>query len=507
MIAVTQAALAWSLAPHEMDMHLIVHSIFYRQIRHPHRHFFRCSYTYWEQIVSKRKLRAMLDCLVLHGILECDDFYVIGVKCLAYRINRRFMPEPGSEPFFVNIETPRLLENIQRLEMLEGAKMNPVDRKLKVHCERLSLRVEAVKEILEARRLDPGFKFIEASWAIDAIYQGFSNYRVCQQHRRHTVITSLPKAVRSCLFLPDEPSAALVELDIRGSQPMLICALASLLRNKRKRRGYVEVMTETLDRVVRKVEMDSVLDELAENNGVPTSPQVGRGDQSSIHYVRTFVASQCHARDCDDNFLREVLSPLEAKTCGNFLKNEKKATNRYAEMPYEELLEICDRIASDCAEIVERYPGDFEAYLQMAEAGVLYERLFFRTYGRPMLEADKPAFKVECFAHIFYGPHQRESELTKTFAGMFPGVFRFICSMKRIRYQMLPCLMQRIEADILIDGAAADFLKQSKNSFLATIHDSFICREQDVPLARRCIEARMGAYGIRPSIRETMLGE
>ncbi len=67
--------------------------------------------------------------------------------------------------------------------------------------------------------------------------------------------------------------------------------------------------------------------------------------------------------------------------------------------------------------------------------------------------------------------------------------------------------MQRLEAEIMIEGVCAQFMKQHPNEFIATIHDAVMVKEEMAFAAEQIMKEQFKKRGLNPRVGITMGGE
>ena len=168
------------------------------------------------------------DSLVARGVLECDYRYEVGGKCYGYRL---------AEPFrtrHVRVELTRkpLVRKIARDRRIawEGVS-DPVHLHLRDHLARLEIAPEAhevARDLDLARKRDLGNHRNAASRIADRDF----HFAVCDYGRVHTNASNLSSRLRPYLRYEGEP---LVQLDVRNSQPLMLClVLNDLMAGKPK---------------------------------------------------------------------------------------------------------------------------------------------------------------------------------------------------------------------------------------------------------------------------------
>lgn len=152
------------------------------------------------------------------------------------------------------------------------------------------------------------------------------------------------------------------------------------------------------------------------------------------------------------------------------------------------------------------YPADTQRYRQETAEGMFYEK----SADAHGLKADedraRKEFKGRMFASLLFCKiqHTEKSTLGQWFIKHYPHVYALIWAGKRHDYTQLAIEMQRIEASLVVDTVLPAL--QARGIWCASIHDSIICLERDVPVAMALLsQAFEDAAGIAPSIESKPL--
>ncbi len=209
------------------------------------------------QIMDNRSKRAVIECLIEHRIVECDNLYIPRKKSLGFRLHSRF----GNDRVTVTKATDRRI--IKQLEKFALKRLEeeqklwlPVHYKLEKQQSRIAIDMDQANEILS--RLEPSApnaKNIEKvrrntrlsqSYLCKNISNGTHSFHVGTTRRVFNCVTSLSRPLRPALRFGGEP---LESIDIKNSQPALLAKLAkdnwskenkSQNRNKDQRQGNQE---------------------------------------------------------------------------------------------------------------------------------------------------------------------------------------------------------------------------------------------------------------------------
>ena len=146
-------------------------------------------------------------------IIKTDNYYVVGKKCKAFRLNERFLASKWYLKRNTELKIPTVIgiKTKIHLSILQSSMKVTIDE-------------ESLKEIMAADMLDKKPFCIEVNEILlNKIRNGDLNCVIDQKSgRMFTAITNLSKELRGCLRIN---GGKMVELDIASSQPLLISRL------------------------------------------------------------------------------------------------------------------------------------------------------------------------------------------------------------------------------------------------------------------------------------------
>jgi hypothetical protein len=134
---------------------------------------------------------------------------------------------------------------------------------------------------------------------------------------------------------------------------------------------------------------------------------------------------------------------------------------------------------------------DIFKYKSWAEHGMLYDYM--------MQEAgvsDRQEFKEKFFRNTFFGKY-----ISRQFREMFPSIARLIEEIKKEDYRKLAWMMQRAESNLMINTICRRIMDEYPNCFIATIHDSILTIEENVPKIKKIMLEEFKNVGLLPSMR------
>ena len=116
-------------------------------------------------------------------------------------------------------------------------------------------------------------------------------------------------------------------------------------------------------------------------------------------------------------------------------------------------------------------------------------------------EVSRSDFKVMVFADILFGRAEINNQITGLFAARFPSVADWIQRQKAGAYKDLARMLQREEAEIIIDTICEHLRVHHSEVPITPIHDSVLTTEDFVPLVKRVMEEEYERRGLHPVIK------
>jgi len=138
-----------------------------------------------------------------------------------------------------------------------------------------------------------------------------------------------------------------------------------------------------------------------------------------------------------------------------------------------------------------------ETYLATVRSGLFYEAI---NGGLRKPIEKRSVLKRKIFREIFFGRSDATNEAWAVFAQQFPELAACITELKKDGHNRFALLLQTAEAGTVINGLLAYCI--SADIPCLTVHDSVICRKQDVGTIKGLLEAfAKAATGAVPEIR------
>jgi hypothetical protein len=149
---------------------------------------------------------------------------------------------------------------------------------------------------------------------------------------------------------------------------------------------------------------------------------------------------------------------------------------------------------------------DVKEFIDSSLSGEIYSILITKFGGK----LKKKAVKNICFRTLFStkGECKKSKEKLRKHYPKVVEVCEFINTQARIKdgneVYSIPLLLQRSESRTLLDLVAVSVANQGAGMF-TTIHDSYLCKESDVPLFERVIEKTFKTIGLpKPTLSVEM---
>jgi hypothetical protein len=396
-----------------------------------------------------------IDYGVQAGLLVCDNSYVEGFKCKGYKIALPHEPDVVSCVF--KEVTLRRKFNQRYIKLQNTTKDYSYLNKW--FNERLTVDVVAAKDFLEEEFLlkqknvelmdykmvyttklfnedgtrggyeqvykDPSLQIQQGLLSIEKMEeQNFCCHVDKTVFRYHSVLTNMRSVLRNFLSYDGEK---LVSIDIKNSQPYLICLLLqpSFWISSKIVRPNLEQPSKRVSKKAKFVNIDSF-------------PSV----------------IDCKARLSDSSIIDSQLNI--------------DSISIVKEFDYFMLLEIKTMVRD----------MRFDTYIEQVTSGTLYDYLkaaFERILGYEMVdrkEVKTAVFQVLFTPNNFIG--QKQARPKKLFKELFPEVYGLLNRIKKKDPTTLPRLLQQIESYVMLHVVAKRMRREHPNVPIFTVHDSIM---------------------------------
>ena len=138
-------------------------------------------------------------------------------------------------------------------------------------------------------------------------------------------------------------------------------------------------------------------------------------------------------------------------------------------------------------------PTDLQAYLELAQAGTLYEA--FMQAG-----ADRDTVK-RSFLTAMYGQSHWRDAISDQLARQFPSITQTLLGLKKVDYRHASRLMQNVEACIFMDRIVRQIRRQQPTLFFTPIHDSILTIPSGTDRVQQVIKNEFAKLGIYPTVK------
>jgi hypothetical protein len=145
---------------------------------------------------------------------------------------------------------------------------------------------------------------------------------------------------------------------------------------------------------------------------------------------------------------------------------------------------------------------DAKTFIELCERGTFYEWVMGHL---KVPREQRDAFKPHFFGRIFYSKRKRLNEEQKTFQALFPTPWKLLQHLKRADPRNAPLELQRLEAEVVIAGAAAEVMRRFPQAPVYTIHDAILTTGEWVNRVEAIWRDEFARYGIRPSFKRQIL--
>lgn len=149
-------------------------------------------------------------------------------------------------------------------------------------------------------------------------------------------------------------------------------------------------------------------------------------------------------------------------------------------------------------------PADVIAYIDLCETGKFYRALAAKLGVDISTEEAYDGFKKLMFRTIFYGRNEAAAKCPEwyLFTQEFPAVAAFITDYKRKDYKALSVALQRLEAEIVIDGVIGKIAQAYRPDqfFAVTIHDSVTTTHDNAAYVLDLMHQEFTKRGVKANI-------
>jgi len=145
---------------------------------------------------------------------------------------------------------------------------------------------------------------------------------------------------------------------------------------------------------------------------------------------------------------------------------------------------------------------DAKTFIELCERGTFYE--WVMSHLRVPQE-QRDTFKPHFFGRIFYSKRKGLNREQKIFQSLFPTPWKLLRHLKRVDPRNAPLELQRLEAEIIIDGATAEVFRRLPEAPVFTIHDAILTTDDWINHVEVIWRDQFARYGITPSFKRQAL--
>jgi len=427
------------------------------------------------------------------GLLVCDDLYIVGSKCKGYKIglpyskelqavslhsfslrkqlNKRYQEICKSTKGYehlnkwfdgLSIDRFRALRFLKEEFALKNAHYELRDYKMvyDISLYSKSGKKGDYKKVIK----DPVIQYHQGLLSMEKLREGQYSYHVDDTvHRYHSVLTNMRSSLRNFLTYKGSP---LVSIDIKNSQPYLLCLLLQpsfWASEKIVRPNAIPLKKKISKKIKIKKPILSLSSSLSVNSKLNTD--------YTINYSNAMLDIDCLtiASSVDYFMLVEIKSILEKSR--------------------------------------------FDDYIEKATSGKLYDSLqegFEQILGYALTdrkELKSAVFQVLFTPNNFIG--QEHAAPKRIFRERYPEVYAVCNAIKKKNSKLLPKLLQQLESHIMLHVVAKRLQKEHPKAPIFTVHDSIMTTPEHADLVKNImLEELTRCVGFTPSLAlETLIPE
>ena len=149
---------------------------------------------------------------------------------------------------------------------------------------------------------------------------------------------------------------------------------------------------------------------------------------------------------------------------------------------------------------------DVVKYIEIVKSGQLYEEFSKLLLDKGLIDHDKPIRKQSkeiIFSSIF-SPNQSISynKPMQIFKENFPNVYEIFRSIKQSEHRTLACVLQNLEAELVLHQACKIISDERPNAPLFTLHDAIITTNEHKEFVKEVLHnVLLNAIGIPPTLK------
>lgn len=414
-------------------------------------------YDYLTKVIPKEFYRKIRGRLESDGVIECDGIYIKGEKALGYKTL-----EPYLKARRVVCQDNELSKKIARLYAKNSAPKSPVHNWLEDKLAMLDFDLQLAESIILTMCPEEGSvlstqEYRRRLWNNVQKFADREHYlKVDAYGRVHTLITSLPKALRPCLRVGGR---YLVGIDLVNSQPLFAGLLARQFYSSHSRKSRLSVKEFDTDKTPYCFRsMEDVR---------------RRESQAQLAY------GGCFDRRTNTYIPSQTPPTNPITTVGNV--PSAVAANTYATKQLQGLSQ------ADSTNLAK--------YIDLCERGQIYEHL-------KLPGEERSSFKKLLYQNVFFGKNDIHSGLKERFAVEFPVVADMFVRLKARDYRRCSWLLQNYEATVFIWCICRRIQDERPTLPIFTIHDSILTIPEMCSNIEAVIVDEFRKLGFSPKLRK-----
>ena len=415
-----------------------------------HKGFVNLKHRYLCRVIPKAIWPDIRERLDAEGIVEWDRHYCPDYKCYGFRLTEEFRKTRR-----VACTDPKVAKAIQRIAQERANKSLPVHRWLESKLNLLEFDLPRAVKIVNTMMPDSKSSMSPEEYrtivteAVHRIAEKEWFFSVDDYGRVHTPVTSLPKQLRCCLSVNNQPLAG---IDLKNSQPLIAgIAARQFFRSKQAKQRLL----------VKKFD-----------------------DRNNPYCYRELSLLGKRAEDI-----------LQRNQQGNPTPPPPSRITRYKTSQDTDSYEGY----GDAPPLPSARRADIEDYIRLCEEGLFYE-----TFKEP--DENRDRCKTLLYRDVFFGRNCLQSPLKDRFKAKYPSLAEMLFALKQKNHCHSAWLLQNYEATIFVHSIARRLMQERPDLVAFTIHDSFLIRPDDADYVQQVISDEFSKLGLHPTMREEVYG-
>ena len=391
---------------------------------------------YLRRFMGQDALTAVRQSLHNGHVIDWDQTYQEGVRCMGYRIRPEFR-----ETHMIHCDDRRLTRRIQRLQAEDEVKLLPVHRWLRERLLMLDFDIDRARSMIDGMLPDEDSPltvreyrqliFGQLTRLQDQIADETPELTCCRHGRVHTAFTRLPRSLRCCLTVDGQP---LQGIDLANSQPLFLGVVANRFFSDRHARVSLKKWK-------------------------PLEKPLPYGRGTTLLHPPITMSEKSQVVEIKESYENRLATVFGLELSGD----DNKARS-----------------------------NGLDEYLNHCQEGALYECL-----KRP--DEDRARLKEALFADVLYGRDNYPSPLRERFRQAYPAIGFMLSELKASEYRRPSWLMQHEESKLFIGGICNRIKVEQPDIPLVTIHDSLLTTPAHVDYVETVARSEFARLGVSPT--------